>query len=295
MENKKMNGSTRVRTLTLIALALVPGASLMAQGTLERIKDRNEFRIGYRTDARPLSFEDDGEAQGYSVDFCRRIAVGVREHLELPDMKVTFVPVTSENRFDAVVDGDIDIECGATTVTLGRQERVDFTLMTFVTGGTILSMANNRVADMEDLAGKRVAVVRGTTTANALDAHLKENLIDARVVSVADREEGMSRLRSGDVDGFASDQIVLVGVALEAIDEDEDVSFSFAGELFSYEPYALMVRRDDADFRLVVNRAIAQMFRSGQFAQVYQTWIGNAGVQPSPMLVAMYQIQSLAE
>jgi ABC-type amino acid transport substrate-binding protein len=267
----------------------------MAQGTLERITDRNEFRIGYRTDARPLSFEDDGEPRGYSVDFCRRIAVAVREHLELPDMKVTYVPVTSDNRFDAVVDGDIDIECGATTVTLGRLERVDFTLMTFVTGGTVLSMAGNRVANMEDLAGKRVAVVRDTTTAEALEAHLKENLIDARVVSVPNRNEGMSRLRSGDVDGFASDQIVLVGVALEAIDNDEDVNFSFADDLFSYEPYAFMVPRDDADYRLVVNRAIAQIFRSGQFAQIYQTWVGSAGVQPSPMLIAMYQMQSLAE
>jgi ABC-type amino acid transport substrate-binding protein len=290
-----MNRFTRVRATLFLAIAFVPGASLMAQGTLERIADRNEFRIGYRTDARPLSFEKDGEAQGYSVDFCRRIAVAVREHLELPDMKVTFVPVTSDGRFDAVVDGDIDIECGATTVTLGRLERVDFTLMTFVTGGTVMSMAANRVATLEALAGKRVAVVRGTSTADALEAALRERLIDARVVTVADRNEGMSRLRAGEVAGFASDQIVLIGVALEAIDARETVNFSFADEFFSYEPYAFMVRRDDAEFRLVVNRAIAQMFRSGQFAQVYQTWIGSAGVQPSPMLIAMYQMQSLAE
>jgi ABC-type amino acid transport substrate-binding protein len=286
-----MNGFTRVRAMLLLAIALAPGASLMAQGTLERIADRNEFRIGYRTDARPLSFEKDGAAQGYSVDFCRRIAVAVREHLKLPDMKVTYVPVTSDDR----VDGDIDIECGATTITLGRLERVDFTLMTFVTGGTVLSMAANRVANLEGLAGKRVAVVRGTSTADALEAALREKLIDARVVTVADRTDGMSRLRSGDVAGFASDQIVLIGVALEAIDARETVNFSFADEFFSYEPYAFMVRRNDAEFRLIVNRAIAQMFRSGQFAQVYQTWIGNAGVQPSPMLIAMYQMQSLAE
>ena len=177
-----MTGSTRVRATLLLAIALAPGASLMAQGTLERIADRNEFRTGYRTDARPLSFEKDGKAQGYSVDFCQRIAVAVREHLQLPDMKVTFVPVSSDGRFDAVVDGDIDIECGATTVTLGRLERVDFTLMTFVTGGTILSMAANRVAHLEDLAGKRVAVVRGTSTADALEAALKEKLIDRKSV-----------------------------------------------------------------------------------------------------------------
>jgi len=140
-----MNLSLFTRRVLLIALLVIPGASLLAQGTLERIADRGEFRIGYRTDARPLSFEENGEASGYSVDFCRRIAIAVRNHLGLSDMRVTFVALTTDNRIDAVVDEGVDIECGATTATLGRQERVDFTLMTFVTGGTVLSMAANRV------------------------------------------------------------------------------------------------------------------------------------------------------
>ena len=163
-----MNRSVLIRWVVLSASVLVPGTSLLAQGTLESIAKRGEFRIGYRTDARPLSFEQGGQPAGYSVDICRRIAVGVREHLKLPDMKVTYVKVTSDNRIDAVAGGDVDIECGATTITLGRQERVDFTLMTFVTGGTILSMQKNRIASMGDLAGKRVAVIRGTTTEQAL-------------------------------------------------------------------------------------------------------------------------------
>jgi ABC-type amino acid transport substrate-binding protein len=267
----------------------------MAQGTLERIAKSGEFRIGYDPDARPLSFLEDGEPAGYSVDICRRIAVGVREHLDLPDMKVTYVPITLDSRFDAVVDGDIDIECGSTTITLGRQERVDFTLMTFVTGGTILSMADDRIATMEDLAGKRVAVIRDTTSESALEAHLADKLIDARVVKVADSGEGLSRLQSGDVDAYASDQVVLIGDALKALDANPKLSFSFADELFSYEPYALMVRRDDAEFRLVANRVIAQLFRSGQFAQLYQEWIGSVGLKPSPMLLAMYQVQALSE
>ena len=290
-----MNLSLVTRRVLFIALLVMPGASLLAQGTLERIADRGEFRIGYRTDARPLSFEENGEAAGYSVDFCRRIATAVRNHLGLSDMRVTFVALTTDNRIDAVVDGDVDIECGATTVTLGRQERVDFTLMTFVTGGTVLSMATNRVGALTDLSGRRVAVIENTTSAAALQAHLSDNLIDAEVVLVADREEGMTQLEDGDVDGFASDQIVLLGEAMEAVARGSNLSYSFADELFSFEPYAMMVQRNDADFRLVANRAIAQLYRGGQHAQLYQQWIGSAGIEPSGMLVGMYQIQSLSE
>lgn len=283
------------RIVLISALLVAPGTTLLAQGTLERIADRGEFRIGYRTDARPLSFEEAGEAAGYSVDFCRRIAAAVREHLGLTNMEVIYVPVATEDRIDAVVDGDIDIECGATTVTLGRQELVDFTLMTFVTGGTILSLAENRVANVAALAGRRVAVIEGTTSAAALRAQLAEDLIDAEVVVVANRGEGMARLRDGEVDGFASDQIVLLGEAMAALENDPNVSYSFADDLYSFEPYALMVRRNDADFRLVANRAIAQLFRGGQHARLYQQWVGSVGIDPSPMLLAMYQVQTLPE
>ena len=112
---------------------------------------------------------------------------------------------------------------------------------------------------------------------------------------VADREEGMTQLEDGDVDGFPSDQIVLLGEAMEAVASGSNLSYSFADELFSFEPYAMMVQRNDADFRLVANRAIAQLYRGGQHAQLYQKWIGSAGIEPSGMLVGMYQIQSLSE
>jgi len=289
-----MNRSKWVRAAA-VALLAIPAASLMAQGTLERIKDRGEFRIGYNPDSRPLSFTQNGEAAGYSVDLCRRIAAGVRDHLKLPDMKVTFVATSFGDRFDAIEDGDIDIECGSTTITLERQERVDFTLMTFVTGGTVMSMADKRVATMKDLGGKRVAVLRNTSTEGALGAYLKENLIDARIVTITEAADGLARLQDGSVDAFASDQVVLVGAALRAIEANRSANFSFADELFSYEPYGFMVKRDDAEFRLVANRTLAQLYRSGQFAQLYQEWIGSVGIKPSPMLVAMFQLNALTE
>ena len=285
----------RPTSVLLVITALLFSASAMAQGTVDRIKQRGEIRIGYRTDARPLSFDDNGQPAGYSVDLCKRIAAGIGGQLSLPAMKATYVPVTADNRFDALVKGDIDIECGATTVTLQRMERVDFTLMTFVTGGTFLSKADKRIGGAADLAGKRVAVSRGTSTATALEAYLKENSVDARVIQVDDREAGMARLMRGDVDALAGDQIVLLGDALEALEKDKNANFSFADALFSYEPYAFMVRRNDADFRTVVDRELAEIFRNGDQAQIYQNWVGSNGVKPSPMLIAMYLVQGLSE
>jgi glutamate/aspartate transport system substrate-binding protein len=285
----------RPASVLLVVAAFLSCTPAMAQGTLDRIRERGELRIGYRADARPLSFEENGAPAGYSVDLCRRIAAGIGEQLSLPAMKATYVRVTGENRFDALVKGDIDIECGATTITLGRLEQVDFTLMTFVTGGSFLSKADNRVSAAADLAGKSVAVMRGTSTATALQGYLTENKIDARVVMVDDRDAGMARLQRGDVDALAGDQIVLLGNALAALEANDDANFSFADELFSYEPYAFMVRRNDADFRLAVNRELAEIFRDGEQAPIYQEWVGSNGVKPSPMLIAMYLVQGLSE
>jgi ABC-type amino acid transport substrate-binding protein len=267
----------------------------MAQGSLERIAERGEFRIGYRTDARPLSYEEGGRPAGYSVDMCRIIAAAVRDHLGLSEMRVSYVPITLENRFDAIVDGTIDIECGSTTITLGRMEQVDFTLMTYVTGGSLISMAENPVETTAELSRKRVAVIRGTSTDAGLRQYLSENDIDAEVVSVANSDDGMSRLIDGSVDAYASDQIVLVGDALNRMDDDDSLDFYFSPGLFSYEPYAFMIRRNDAEFRLVANRAIARIFRSGEYAQLYETWIGGYGIEAPPLLIAVYQVQSLRE
>ena len=286
---------TIIAQTALSGALLLTGSLALAQGTLEGISARNEFRIGYLPDARPLSFDDNGEAAGYSVDICRRIAVAVREHLNLPNMRITYVPITLASRFEAITDGDIDIECGSSTITLDRQEEVDFTLMTFVTGGTLLSRQDARVSSMRDLEGKSVAVISGTTTEDAIEAYLSDKLIDARVVGVDNSEEGMARLLDGRVAAYASDQIVLLGDALHAMEADPDVSFSFADDLFSYEPYGLMVRRNDADFRLVANRAIAQLFRSGEYAVLYENWVGSNGIAPPSLLVAMYQLNALTE
>jgi ABC-type amino acid transport substrate-binding protein len=164
--------------------------------------------------------------------------------------------------------------------------------MTFVTGGSLLSLADSAVNTMADLAGKSVAVVSGTTTEPALKSYLTKTLVDAKVVTVATREEAMKELDAKHVAAFASDQIVLIGQVLLA---KEPRKYALSHDLFSYEPYAFMVRRNDADFRLVADRAIAQIYRSGQIEQLYQRWFGQVGVKPSPVLGAMYVLQALPE
>ncbi len=249
--------------------------------------------IGYRTDASPLSYENaEGQPSGYSVDLCRRIAAGVKAHLGKGNIEAKFVRVTSDERISAIVTGKIDIECGSTTVTLSRQEQVDFTLSTFVTGGSVLSLAKNGIEDMSDLGGNNVGVVKGTTTVEQLRNHLQQNLIDAEVVIVRDRKDGMKQLDRGDIEAFASDQIVLIGQVVEALNPKQ---YSLVNETFSYEPYGLVVRRNDADFRLVANRAIAQLYRSGKHIEIFQKWIGRFGIHPPPILVTMYQLNTLPE
>ena len=211
-----LHRSNAASLLAVISCAL---PALALAGTLEQIKKSGEIRIGYRTDAPPLAFNDaSGQAAGYSVDLCKRIATAVKEELKLADLKVTFVPLTSADRLDAIVKNKADIECGATTVTLSREEKVDFTLMTFVTGGSLLSLADSNVNALADVAGKSVAVVTGTTSEAALKTALTKNLIDAKVVTVASREEAMKQLDARQVVAFASDQIVLIGQIMQSAD-----------------------------------------------------------------------------
>jgi ABC-type amino acid transport substrate-binding protein len=286
-----MSRSSAKALLVLLVLCDVPG--IVLGGTLDQIKKTGEIRLGYRTDAPPLAFKDSsGQPAGYSVELCQRIAAAVKDHLKLKELKTTLVPLTSEDRIDAIVNNRADIECGATTITLSRAEKVDFTLMTFVTGGGFLTLANSGIESLANLTGKSVAVVTGTTSQTALQTYLQKNLIDAKVVTVPDRSEGMKQLQARKVDAFASDQVVLIGEILTASDPR---AYGLGADLFSFEPYGLVVRRNDADFRLVANRALAQLYRSGQIEDLFNRWFGQAGVQPTPVLRAMYLLQGLPE
>jgi len=291
-----MNRTSCSAVLALVFAAFLPTSALLAEGTegtLDKIARTGEFVIGYRTDASPLSYDNsEGRPSGYSVDLCRRIAAGVKAHLGDKDIETKFVRITAEERISAVVDGKIDIECGSTTITLSRQEVVDFSLPVFVTGASVLSKVSAGIQIMADLSGKKVGVAKNTTTVGQLEAYLEDNLIDAEIVMVDDRIDGMTRLERGGIDALASDQIVLIGRILETRNPRQ---YSLMDSIFSYEPYGFVVRRNDADFRLVVNRSLAQLYRSGQQGDVFYKWIGRIGITVPPVLAAMYQLSTIPE
>ena len=283
------------RIIFFIVMSLIcsTGFAQKITGTLKKIADSGTFTIGYRDDSKPFSYVDSSGAPiGYSIDLCKRIAVATRESLGLAKLDIKYVKVSAKDRFDAVESGKVDIECGATTITLSRLERVDFTMMTFVTGGSLLSKKSDPITMTGDLSGKSVAVLKNTTTMVALKEYLRESLIDATIIEVNNGSEGMEQLESGKVQALARDQVVLIGQVLKTVDPKEYV---LSQDLFSFEPYGFMIRRNDSAFRLVTNRSLAQLYRTEQYQPLYNKWFGSAGVRPSPVLAAMYKMQSLPE
>ena len=284
------------RFLVLLLLCVVPTGPAEAQdlqGTLKKVKDSGSLNLGFRESSRPFSFAGpEGRPAGYSIDLCLRVVESVREQLKLSSLKTQWFPVTPENRIQLVTSGAIDLECGSTTVTLGRQTLVDFSLLTFVDGGSLLARLGSNVTTPADLAGKRVAVVPRTTTEKALTEALQKSWITtARIVSVKENAEGLAAVEQGRADAFASDRTVLVGLLGQAKDPKQ---LRVSGQYFSYEPYALMLRRDDPDFRLAVNRALVRLYESVHITQIYEAWFGRFS-QASSLVRAMYSLNSLPE
>ncbi len=276
----------------LLAIFLVgAGSAQELDGTLKKIKSSGTFTLGYREAAPPFSFPGpDKRPVGYSIDLCAHVARAIQKQLGV-DIKLNWVPVTAENRIDMVAQGKIDLECGTTTASLSRQERVDFSLMTFVDGGGLLTRSDFKFKDESDFADKRIAVIPGTTTEKALKKFFKEAFVSIKPVSVKNLLEGVAAIEKGSADAFASDRGILVGLAVTSKDPKR---FAMPDVLFSYEPYGFMMRRNDASFRLAVNRAIAELYRSGDIVPIYMRWFGAFG-KPSPAIQAMYLLNGLPE
>ena len=272
-----------------LAVAAIPAFDAAHADTLDTIRSRGLLIIGYRPDAPPFSSVDNlNRAQGYSIDLCNRIADAVKTKLGMSDLKVQYVPVTAENRIDKLESGAIDIECGSTTRTLGRQERVDFTLFTFITGTEMLVRVSSDIRGPDNLKGKKIAVQPGTTTEAVVKRLVAAN--GAQIMPVKTSDEGVAEVESGQADAYASDQIVLVGIATSSMSPKD---LRLTGQLYSYEPYALMVRRNDAAFRLIADRTLALTYDSENIAKIWQQWFSQTFPDPPAIIKLMYAMQSL--
>ena len=277
----------RILALLLAAALAWPAAAQ----TLDKIRKSGTLTLGYIDGAAPFSYLDaNGDPQGYSIDLCRAVADAIAAQLGRT-LKTRWVKLTIQNRIDAVRRRQVDLECSTTTWTLARQKLVDFSLVTFVDGGSILSKVDAPMGRIGDFGGKRIAVLQGTTTERALREALTRALVNAEVVTVKARDEGLELLRQSQVDGFAADRTTLIGVVAKRAGGD---IYKLLEEDFSIEQYALMLPRGDSDFRLAVNRGLARLYRSGDIRRIYDRSLGPLG-PPSLLLTATYFIQSLAE
>jgi len=277
----------------LASIVLLSAGSAAAQsGVLDKIRTSGVITMGYVANSAPFSFLDESrQPQGYSVDLCRAISTGIRSQLNLTSLETRWVPLTIQNRLEAVASGKVDIECSTTTWTFSRQALVDFSLITFLDGGSILTRVENKIARIDDFSGKRIAVITGTTTEKVLRATLSRRQINAEVTTVGTRVEGLKLLDESKVDGFASDRTALIGIVLKT---KTGHSFKLLDEDFSVEQYALALPRGDHTFRLAVNRVLARLYRTGGIQQIYDQWLGKLG-PPSLLLSATYFIQGISE
>jgi ABC-type amino acid transport substrate-binding protein len=259
---------------------------------LKKIKNAKAVAIAYRNDAAPFSFVDESrQPLGFSIDLCRRVVAAIAQQLGVDGMQIQWVPVTTQDRMEAVEKGKADMECGSTTVTLSRSKRVNFSSYIFVDGTGLLVKTDSTAQRLSDLGGKKIGVVAGTSNEKALNDALKRAVINATVVPVKTRDEGLAMFEAGQLDSFASDRTLLLALAPKAKDPK---AISLLGEDLSFEPYAIVLPRNDDDFRLAVNAALAQVYRSGDIAGIFRRWFGALG-QPGVMLNATYILGAIPE
>ncbi len=258
--------------LTLPALLSRNVLAQAAPDTLAKIKAAKAITVAFSADSLPFSYvETNNQPAGYSIDLCKRVIAALGRVTGIPDLKVNWVVDTVPNRVAIVASGKADLECANTTQSQARLQQVDFSNLIFIDGGGFLIRADSNVNSFGDLAGKSVAVTTGTTTEKRLGA--------------------VALLESGAVAAFASDKIKLVGLAVQA---KNPKALAMLSEDLSFEPYAFMLPRNDSAFRLEVNRALTQVYLSGEIDQIYAKWLGPLG-RPSGLLAAMYLLNAIPE
>jgi ABC-type amino acid transport substrate-binding protein len=279
-------------TLAIAAIGIDAALAQPAVDTLAKIKAARVVNVAYSPDSLPFSLAgSDGEPSGYTIDLCKRVIAQIGRAIGDPALKVNWIPGSVAERLDMVASGRAQLECANTTPTQSRLGKVDFSNLVFVDAGGLLVKAGSPVQSTSDLGGKRVAVLKGTTTETRLNETLRRRLIDAKLVPIANAADGIGMLESGTADVYAGDKVKLVGLMATAKDP---TAFVLLAEELSFEPYALALPRGDSALRLEVNKALTQIYTSADIEAIFTRWMGRLG-RPSPALAMMYLLNSIPE
>jgi len=283
---------TVLAALCVAAAVAGPAAAQVASPTLAKIKAAKAINVAYSPDSAPFSSAAGSAAPvGYSIDLCKRVVAQIARAVGEPDLKINWLAAPVAERVQMVAGGRAEMDCANTTQTQTRLASVDFSNLIFIDGGGLLVKAGAPIQRIADLAGKRVAVLKGTTTQTRLADTLRLRNIQATVMPIDDAGVGLSLLEAGSVDAYAGDKVKLTELALGS---REPARMALVLEDLSYEPYALALPRNDSALRLEVNRALTQVYVGGEIEAIFEQWLGKLG-RPTGLLAAMFLLNSIPE
>jgi glutamate/aspartate transport system substrate-binding protein len=265
-----------IRPLSLLAALLVsagialPAGAQELTGTLKKIKDTGVVKVGHRDASVPFSYLDDKQRPiGYGIDICMKIVDRIKAELKMPNLKVEFVPVTSQTRIPILTGGNIDMECGSTTNSVERQKQVAFAPTYFMTGTKIIVKKSSGIKGYDDLKGKTVVFTQGTTNERAMKAYNDEKKLGINFVPSKDHAESFLAVETGRAVAFPMDDILLYGLKAGAKNPND---YDVIGEFLSDDPYAIMLRKDDPAFKKLVDDTVSGIYKSGEINKIYNKW-----------------------
>jgi glutamate/aspartate transport system substrate-binding protein len=284
----------RIAFAAIALCAMVaPAFSQELYGTLKKIRDTKTFTIGFREASFPFAYYDEQKKPvGFAVELCNRIGDTLKQQLNMPDLAIRYLPINAQTRIPLLTNGTIDIECGSTTNNLARQQQVDFSYSFYVTGGRLLASKASGIKEIEDLNGKVVGVSSGSSNERVLKALVDELKLTPRYVIVRDHAEGMLALETGRIDAYAHDEVGAYSLLSKSTQRDR---FDVVGRLLSFDPYGLMIRRDDSAFKFVVNRTLAMIFRSGEVYPMYKRHFDPFGIPMTPPVDWNFKLNAMPD
>ena len=282
----------------VFALGAVDGKAAELYGTLKKINESGVINMGHREASVPFAYMGpDGKPVGYTVELCYRIIDRIKDTLKMPNLDVNLVPVTSQTRIPLLANGTIDIECGSTTKNLTRSKQIDYLAITFITGTKLGVKKGSGINEIEDLDGKVVALSLGTTNEKAIKRIAEQKGLKIKYLMVKDHPQAWLALETDRVDAYATDHSLLAGLITSSKDPSK---FEIVGRFLSYDPYSIMIRRDDSAMRLLGNSVLADLMRSGEILKIYDKWFtmkipGKPAVELplSPTLKVAFEVQAL--
>jgi glutamate/aspartate transport system substrate-binding protein len=261
------------RIFVLLAALAVTLPAEAQEGTLKKIKDSGAITIGHRDASVPFSYYDDKQQPvGYSMDLCMKVVDAVKSELKMPNLKVNYQLVTSANRIPLMANGTIDLECGSTTNNLARQEQVAFATTHFVTANRWVARKSAKIGKLADLKGKTIVSTAGTTNIKQITELNGQQNLGMNIISANGHAEAFQMVETGRAVAFVMDDILLYSLVAQSRNPGD---YAISSEALSVEPYGIMLRKDDAAFKKIVNGAINNLYKSGEISKIYDKWFSK--------------------